>query len=405
MSDKERVERLRDALKQEKFGGVVCALPANVLMLSGYFPVIGTSLCIAASDGRRILLVPEDEKDLAEKGHADELRTYQPSSLEKIQTPVESACEPLGQLLRDHGLDCVQLGYEFGPASEPTSYAGMNIFAGSITALLHSAVPGAPLAPADEMLQRLAAVKTPHEVERIRLSCQIVAEAFSRGRTGLRIGVPETTAAELFRAPLYVMGTAHPDVHQGAGGLAWCMSGKNSAKAGAAYARSRDTLLARHDFVLVHCNSQADGYWTDVTRTYVMGTPQERQIRLYEAVFSARAAALAAIRPGVKASEVDRAAREVLRSRGLDHAMPHSTGHGVSFAAISANARPRIHPKSEDVLEEGMVFNVEPAVYFDSFGGLRHCDMVAVTATGVELLTPFQSSKEELILAENREAA
>jgi Xaa-Pro aminopeptidase len=405
VGDSERVQRVGDALKRDHLDAVVCALPAYVLMLSEYFPVIGTSICVAASDGRRILLVPEDEKELAKQGHADEVRTYQPSSLDKIQTVVESAVAPLKQLLHEHGLHCAQLGYEFGPASEPASYAGMNLFAGGMAQLLHNAVPSAPLAPADEILQQLASVKTPREVERIRLACDIVAEAFERGRRELRIGIPETAAAEGFRVPLYVLGTARPEVRQGAGGLAWCMSGKNSAEASGAYARSRDTVLSRHDFVLVHCNGQADGYWTDVTRTYVLGAPQERQMRLYEAVFSARAAALAAIRPGVKASEVDRAAREVLRSRGLDHAMPHPVGHGVGFAAISANARPRIHPRSEDVLEEGMVFNVEPAVYFESYGGLRHCDMVTVTANGVELLTRFQSSTEDLILSENREAA
>lgn len=405
MNDQERVERIREALKAAQLDAVVCALPTNVLMLSGYFPVIGTSICVAASDGHRTLLVPEDEKDLAEKGHADEIHTYRPSSLDTIQTPVEAACDPLRQLLRDHGLHCAQLGYEYGPASEPASYAAMNVFAGSIAALLHNATPGAPLSPADEMLQRLTAVKTPREIECIRLACGIVAQAFERGRAAMRIGMSETKAAEFFRGSISVMGTAHPRVRQGANGFAWCMAGKNSAKASGAYARSSDTLIARHEFVLVHCNGQADGYWTDVTRTYVLAAPEERQLRLYEAVFSARAAAMAAIRPGVKASEVDRVAREVLRSRGLDQAMPHSTGHGVGFAAISANARPRLHPKSEDVLEEGMVFNVEPAVYFDSYGGLRHCDMVAVTAGGVELLTPFQSSKEELILVENREAA
>jgi len=52
-----------------------------------------------------------------------------------------------------------------------------------------------------------------------------------------------------------------------------------------------------------------------------------------------------------------------------------------------------------------MVFNVEPAVYFESYGGLRHCDMVAVTGTGVQVLTPFQASREELILDESREVA
>lgn len=405
MTDTERVQRIRDVLKSDNLDAVVCALPAYVLMLSGYCPVIGTSICIATAEGLRILLVPEDEKELAQNGHADEIRTYQPVSLDTVPSPLDAATVPLKQLLRDHGLHCSRIGYEFGPASEPASYAGMNLFGGSIADLLHRASPGAPLAPADEDLQKLAAVKTPTEVERIRTSCAIVANAFERGRAELRIGMPETAAAELFRASLYVQGNARADVRQGAGGFAWCMSGKNSAQASAAYARSRDAAIARHEFVLMHCNGQADGYWTDVTRTYVLGYPHDRQIKLYEAVFAARAAALAEVRPGARASDVDKAVRDVLRSRGLDHAMPHSTGHGVGFAAISANARPRIHPKSEEVLETGMVFNIEPAVYLESYGGLRHCDMVAVTSTGVEVLTPFQSSTDELILTERREAA
>lgn len=405
MSDSERVQRIRDALKSDNLDAVVCALPAYVLMLAGYCPVIGTSICVATAEGIRVLLVPEDEQELAEAGHADEVRTYHPVTLDEAPSLLHAATGPLKQLLRDHGLHCARVGYEYGPASEPASYAGMSLFAGSIAELLHRAAPGAPLAPADEVLQQLAAVKTPSEIERIRISCEIVADAFAAGRTQLRIGMAETAAAELFRVPLFVRGTARSDVRQGAGGLAWCMSGKNSAKAGAAYARSRDAAIARHEFVLVHCNGQADGYWTDVTRTYVLGAPQERQFKLYEAIFAARAAALAAIRPGARASEIDRAVRDVFRSRGLDHAMPHPAGHGVGFAAVSANARPRIHPKSDETLETGMVFNVEPAVYFDSYGGLRHCDMVAVTETGVEVLTPFQCSKEELILTERREAA
>ncbi|MGH9523503.1 MAG: M24 family metallopeptidase [Terriglobales bacterium] len=405
MSDPERVQRIRDVLKADNLDAVVCALHAYVLMLSGYCPVIGTSLCVATSDGARILLVPADEKELAGQGHADEVRTYQPVSLDTLPSVLDAATAPLKQLLHDHGLHCSRVGYEFGPAAEPASYAGMNLFCGSIAELLHRVSPGAALAPADEDLQRLAAVKTPAEIERIRRTCEIVAEAFERGRAQLRIGMAETAAAELFRVPLYVQGTAHDNVRQGAGGMAWCMSGKNSAKASAAYARSRDAVIARHEFVLVHCNGQADGYWTDVTRTYVLGSPQERQVKLYEAVFSARAAALAAIRPGARACDVDRAVRDVLRSRGLDHAMPHPTGHGVGFAAVAATARPRIHPKSEETLEAGMVFNVEPAVYFDSYGGLRHCDMVAVTSSGVDVLTPFQSSTDELILSERREAA
>jgi Xaa-Pro aminopeptidase len=63
----------------------------------------------------------------------------------------------------------------------------------------------------------------------------------------------------------------------------------------------------------------------------------------------------------------------------------------VGFAAISANAIPRIHPACHDPLETGMVFNIEPAIYLEGFGGLRHCDVVTITPTGAEVLTEFQS--------------
>jgi Xaa-Pro aminopeptidase len=86
----------------------------------------------------------------------------------------------------------------------------------------------------------------------------------------------------------------------------------------------------------------------------------------------------------------------VLTAHGYGEAFKHPTGHGVGFAAIDHDALPRLHPKSPDVLETGMVFNVEPGVYFEGYGGLRHCDMVAVTASGAEVLTPFAASMHDL---------
>jgi Xaa-Pro aminopeptidase/Xaa-Pro dipeptidase len=169
------------------------------------------------------------------------------------------------------------------------------------------------------------------------------------------------------------------------------MSGPHSAQASGAYARTRARTLDSGDLVLVHCNSYADGYWTDITRTYHLGENDERKEKIYSAVFDARHAALMAIRPGVKASEVDAAARNLMRQRGFGDAFKHGTGHGVGFAAISANSMPRIHPACHDALETGMVFNMEPAIYIEGFGGVRHCDMVTVTAGGAEVLTDFQS--------------
>jgi Xaa-Pro aminopeptidase len=88
-----------------------------------------------------------------------------------------------------------------------------------------------------------------------------------------------------------------------------------------------------------------------------------------------------------------------MRSHGFESEFKHATGHGVGFAAIDHNAMPRIHPKSPDVLESGMVFNVEPAAYSESFGGSRHCDVVTVTRTGYELLTAFWSDPRSLVAA------
>ncbi len=205
----------------------------------------------------------------------------------------------------------------------------------------------------------------------------------------------ETEAAEGFHASLSADGEADGR----AGGFTFCMSGPHSAQAHGAYARSRSRRIGPHEFVLVHCNSYAGGYWTDVTRTYCLGEPEDRMRKMYDAVFAARAAALDALRPGVYACDVDAAARGVLRDRGFGAEFKHSTGHGVGFEAISPNALPRLHPKSNDVLQPGMVFNVEPAVYYDGYGGLRHCDLVALAEQGGEVLTPFHASPAELSLA------
>ena len=393
----ERVEMVKQAIAVADCDAVVCALPVNVLMMSGYWPVVGTSLVVATREGAIILLVPEDEKELTENSWADEVRTYQPNSLHKLQSPVESAGESLHELLHRLGLHCSRIGYEFGPSSEPSSYAAMNLYGTAIVDLLRIAAPSAPLAPVDKQFVELAAIKTPVEIERLRLACSIAGTAFEGGVTHLRAGLTEMQVAVLFRAGLCTHWAVESGAHR-ADGFAHCMSGPNSALASGAYARTRAREIKNGDFVLMHCNSYVDGYWTDITRTYVVRQPDERQQQLYEAVFAARAAALAEIKPGVKCSQIDRAARELLSQRGFGEAFKHSTGHGVGFAAISANAHPRLHPLSSETLQTGMVFNLEPAVYFEGYGGLRHCDMIAVTQRGAEVLTPFQQSPEELIV-------
>jgi Xaa-Pro aminopeptidase len=98
---------------------------------------------------------------------------------------------------------------------------------------------------------------------------------------------------------------------------------------------------------LVHCNSYVDGLWTDITRTFSIGAPRGRAEAMYRAVLDAAAAAIDAVRPGVQASAVDKAAREVLTKAGFGREFKHATGRGVGFAAIDHNVHSRIHPQSD----------------------------------------------------------
>jgi Xaa-Pro dipeptidase len=392
-----RIARIREALQKANLDALVCTLPANVLMLSGYWPVVGSTIAVAAADGRIALLTPEDERDLAGRGWANEVCSYQPGSLAKIISPADAAREPFADLLRGLGVERGNIGYEIGDAFEPASYVAMYLFGAATASLPRTAAPEATLRSAEASLADLRARMTEEEVNRVRLACEIAAEAFKEGAKTLRPGLSEAGVAAAFQAPLSERGLDRGGVER-AGGYVFCMSGPNAATAGAAYARTRDRELQAGDLVLVHCNSYVDGYWTDITRTYCLGVPDQRQRALYDAVFAARAAALAVIHPGVQARDVDRAARAVLTERGFGEQFTHGLGHNVGFSAISMEFAPRLHPASDDRLEIGMTFNIEPAIYITGYGGIRHCDVVTIGENGPEVLTPFQTSSSELVV-------
>src|ERR1051325_6430218 len=393
--DVDRIELMTNALEQSKLDALVCALPTNVLLLSGYWPVIGTAIAVITKKGFVHVLAPEDEAELARAGGADVVETFSLGSLEEIKTAVDVLRAPLTRILRDIGSQRrIVVGCESGPTVEPASYVGMHFFGTAIHRLLAEILPDEAISSANDLLSRVRSVLSPTEQARVRVACDIAGSAFLYGAERLCASLQETEVASLFRTSL----EHFPDNVARAGGFVFCMAGPNSAAAYAAYQRSRSRKTEPGDLVLIHCNSYVDGYWTDITRTFCLGLPGAEKRRMYRPIFAAREAALASIQPGVKAADVDRAARTVLSRHGFEKQFKHGLGHGVGFAAINHNAPPRLHPASSDVLEPGMIFNIEPAIYCEGLGGIRHCDMVLLTDHGPEVLTPFQSTLESLIL-------
>ncbi|MGC1107479.1 MAG: Xaa-Pro peptidase family protein [Candidatus Acidiferrales bacterium] len=388
--DPERKSRIQEALQSGGLTAVVCALPSNVLLLTGYWPVVGESIAICVCGGPTVLLVPKDEADLAEASFADSIETFLPETLNEMPD-VSAVVKPrFADILRKLKIETGKIGVESGASSQAAAYLAVHLFGSDLPNMLRELLTASMLTSIDNWIQRLKSIKTPLELERIRQSCAIAKNAFELGARQLRAGMKEPEVAQLFRASLSGTEVTGRQIHR-RGGFAFCMSGPNSAKACAAYARTRERILKPADLVMIHCNSYVDGLWTDITRTYTLQPPEELQAKMWSAVFAARKASLAAIAPGVRASEVDSVARQVIEDFSLGKYLKHSTGHGVGFSPMSAYSLPRIHAESPDVLREGMVFNVEPAVYVDGYGGVRHCDMVAVTSSGHELLTEFQS--------------
>jgi Xaa-Pro aminopeptidase len=152
--------------------------------------------------------------------------------------------------------------------------------------------------------------------------------------------------------------------------------------------RAGDRRLATGDMVVLDFGGVLDGYCCDLTRTVVVGTPGPEATRVHDAVREAQAAAIAAVRPGIPASDVDGAARAVLEARGLGQAFGHGTGHGLG---LEVHEEPRVGKARPElpavVLEPGMVFTIEPGAYLPGWGGVRIEDDVVVTADGCELLT------------------
>lgn len=385
----ERTARLCAALKEVGLHAFVCTSPSEVLLLTGYWPIFATSVAVLTADGALHAIVPEDEQELAAKTSVATLTTYSPALLTKLTGPVDQLREPLGALLKKLGLERGRLGLRLKLGVQPASYAVMTDFRQSLHDLLRELVPGASLVPCDDLLEMQKAAKTPPELERMRLGSKLAQAGFAVAAEAIQPGLREAEVASVVQAAFDSVPGAEA-LHRSYGYF-FCMSGSNSATASAAYARTRQRRIEKGDLVMIHANTCADGFWTDITRTYTAGGETvDRHESMRTAIMAARASALKAIRPGVPAREVDKAARSVMAAHGFDDRLfKHATGHGVGFAAANGSALPRIHPDSPDVLTEGMTFNVEPAAYFPDYGGMRHCDVIAVGADGAEVLTDF----------------
>ena len=159
------------------------------------------------------------------------------------------------------------------------------------------------------------------------------------------------------------------------------------------HGRATSTRLPRKGFLTLDFGVILKGYCSDMTRTVHLGKPGNAERNAYNSVLEAQQAGVAAVSPGVTCAEVDEAARSILRKDGLAEAFSHSTGHGVG---LEIHEQPRVAAGQITRLSPGMVITIEPGIYLPGKFGIRIEDMVAVTATGGQVLTPAPKALIEL---------
>jgi Xaa-Pro aminopeptidase len=229
--------------------------------------------------------------------------------------------------------------------------------------------------PADGYVERLRGRKDAQELAVMRLSAALADKVMAKALTLLKPGVREREVAAEIEYQMRLLGASGPAFET------IVAFGERSAFP---HARPTDKRLKKNELVVLDMGAILAHYCSDITRTVVVGKASPRVRGWHKAVQEARTAAVAAVRAGVTAGEVDAAARQVLAGYRLDRYFTHSTGHGLG---IEVHEDPRVAKGQKQKLEPGNVVTIEPGVYVPGVGGIRIEDDVAVHSGKTEVLT------------------
>lgn len=235
------------------------------------------------------------------------------------------------------------------------------------------------LSATERVVEQARVVKSEVEVATLRDACRRLSAVADAAFAAVRPGTREREVAGAIEAAIRAAGYER---------LAFDTIVASGPNAALPHYRAGDRRLDAGDLVVLDFGGVLDGYCCDLTRTVSVGPPSADARRLHTAVRDAQQAAIAAVTPGVPATAVDAAARDLLTARGLGQAFGHGTGHGLG---LDIHEEPRIgrpRPDAPSVqLQPGMVFTIEPGAYLPGLGGVRIEDDVLVTADGCEVLT------------------
>jgi Xaa-Pro dipeptidase len=382
-----RVNRIRIALEAAHLDALVVRLPENVLLLSGFWPMIGAATLVFPQEGKSVCITPECFLNEAMAGLWEaEIRPY-PFGVLNSPDSTKIVGDIVSEIARDKGWK--RVGYE-GSFSmiAPSWHSGEARVLNEQTRNFYEAIfPGCLLIDATSLLQTERRRKTEYETEKLRIASEISCFGLRTFELAVEPGISGVELAALVEREVMVRGSGYKGASRVRGYAQVATGAEESAIGYRMNEISTRRTLKSGDIALLELGVVADGYWADRTRARVAGQPSDEQARVFDTVCRAQAAAIAAIKPRATCGEVDGAARAVIEEAGYGKEFLHITGHGLGFAYHEPS--PILAPGSSESLEEGNLISVEPGVYFVPVGGIRLEEDVIVTASSSEVLGPF----------------
>lgn len=376
--DEAKLERVRRAMAEQDLDALVVRSPDSVLYLSDYWCMKGYDVLVFPREGEMTLCVMDPQVAEAEASWAERLRPFRFYDEADPRPPLFRGVEAALAVLRERGLDGrVGLEVSLGSAAadrmvgEPT-VAGPPYF-DAFREAVGEVVDCVPL------LSAARAIKTPQEIERMRLANELAALAMAEVRAKARAGMSESEIGALFEGFVHATGTGY----RGKVDLARAFTLVWSGPGIRTFTPTADRPVQPDQPTLVEIWVCVDGYWTDLTKNLCPGQLTPEYDRLLDQLLEIFDAAVEHCRPGASMAELDRTIRAGIAAAGYPGQPSHPIAHGVG---ARAHEPPWPHQAAGGTIEEGMVLAIEPGAYWPQGGGLRLEDNFLITADGAEKL-------------------